>query len=119
MAKGIARLGILFTPFLIIKSAAAISLSELPASNARVCEDAIHDPGKMQIMLHNFSTEKITLPEMPVGDEDRAYDRIDSDLLILPGYFLRYAQTGNSGIYANTRCQPNAVDVGSSSRDRL
>ncbi|NCF37929.1 MAG: hypothetical protein GWP56_16365 [Gammaproteobacteria bacterium] len=96
MAKEIARLGIIFTSFLITTNAAAVTVADLLISEVMVNPGAVSDTRGEWFELYNPTTEEINLRNITIGDDGGDSHKIETDLLILPGHFLTLARNGDT-----------------------
>ena len=98
MAKGIARLGIVFSLLLTTYSAGAVTVADLLISEVMVNPAAVSDTRGEWFELYNPTTESINLRDITLGDDGRDRHRIETDLLILPAHFLTLARNGDSAL---------------------
>ncbi|MDH3537669.1 MAG: lamin tail domain-containing protein [Gammaproteobacteria bacterium] len=96
MAKGIARLGILYTLLLIAHGASAATVADLLISEIMVDPAAVSDSRGEWFELYNPTGDEINLRGITIGDDGGDRHRIESDLLILPAHFLTLARNGDS-----------------------
>ncbi len=96
MAKGIARLGILFLALLITTSAGAATVDESLISAAILNSTAVSDTRGEWFERCNSITEDIyPLGTITCGHDGRSH-RIETDLLTLPRHFLTLARNRGS-----------------------
>ncbi len=98
MAKGIARLGILFSSLLITTGAGAVTVGELLISEVMVNPAAVSDTRGEWFELYNPSADEINLRDIIIGDDGSDRHTIETDLLILPGHFLTLARNGDRAL---------------------
>ncbi len=99
MAKGIARLGILFSSLLVITDVQAVMVGDLPISGIMVNPAAVSDRRGEWFELYNPTDDDINLRDIIIGDDGDDSHKIETDLLILPGHFLTLADRGDSAAY--------------------
>lgn len=98
MAKGIARLGILFSSLLITTGAGAVTVGELLISEVMINPAAVSDTRGEWFELYNPTADEINLRDIIIGDDGGDRHRIETDLLILPGHFLTLARNGDRAL---------------------
>ena len=96
MAKGFARLGIVFFSLLTANGAGAATVADLLISEIMVNPAAVSDTRGEWFELYNPGADEINLRDITIGDDGGDRHRIESDLLILPGHFLTLARNGDS-----------------------
>jgi hypothetical protein len=105
MAKGIARMGVLFLSLLVITAARAVTVGDLLISEIMVNPAAVSDARGEWFELYNPTDDEINLRGIVIGDDGGDSHRIETDLLILPGHFLTLGRNGepslNGGYHAD------------------
>jgi hypothetical protein len=96
MAKGIARMGILFLSLLVITAARAVTVGDLLISEIMVNPAAVSDARGEWFELYNPTDDEINLRGIVIGDDGRDSHKIETDLLILPGHFLTLGRNGDA-----------------------
>ena len=84
MAKGFARLGILFTSLLTANGAGAATVADLLISEIMVNPAAVSDTRGEWFELYNPTDQEINLRDNGIGDDGRDSHKFETDLLILP-----------------------------------
>jgi hypothetical protein len=96
MAKGIARMGVLFLSLLVITAAHAVTVGDLLISEIMVNPAAVSDARGEWFELYNPTDDEINLRGIVIGDDGRDSHKIETDLLILPGHFLTLGRNGDA-----------------------
>lgn len=97
MAKGIARLGIIFSLGLFTFNSHAISIGDLLITEVMANPAALPDTRGEWFELYNPTDQEINLEGISIGDDSGDYHRFESDLLILPGEYLTLARSDDPG----------------------
>lgn len=110
MAKGFARTGILLALVFAIQDTRAATLGDLPISEIMANPAAVSAARGEWFELFNSSGETLNLRDAAIDDDGRGRHRIETDLLIMPGYYQGLA-SGRPGIFT-------VEDVAGKGRDR-
>jgi len=95
MAKGFARLGILFVSLSFAGVAGAVTVADLLISEVMVNPAAVSDTRGEWFELYNPTEDTLNLRDIVIGDDGGDTHRIETDLLILPDHFLTLARNGD------------------------
>lgn len=98
MAKGIARLAILFFSLLVITAAQAVTVGNLLIGEIMVNPAAVSDTRGEWFELYNPTDDEINLRDVVIGDDGSDSQKIETDLLILPGHFLTLGRNDDSSL---------------------
>ena len=98
MAKGFARLGIIFFSFFTANGVGAATVADLLISEIMVNPAAVSDTRGEWFELYNPGAVEINLRDITIGDDGGDRHRIETDLLILPGHFLTLGRNGDTNL---------------------
>ncbi len=98
MAKGIARLGILFSSLLVITGVQAVTVGDLLISEIKVNPAAVSETRGEWFELYNPTDDDINLRDIVIGDDGSDSHTIETDLLILPSHFLTLGRNGDPSL---------------------
>ena len=107
MAKGLARFGLLLALLFTQPGAHAATVGSLLISEVMANPAAVGDSRGEWFELFNPGAEAVNLRDITIGDDGRDHHRIETDLLILPGYYLTLARNGDptlNGGFAAIMC---------------